>query len=201
MQGTSSSDVFGDDVAKLLGESSNFKNSNPKMLNRGESSESSSSDIMGSTMALLSSTYNTDLTALQETVSRWVIHITTDVSEHSSPAKRALLADMGRLCNFLGLDGVMAFILPQILSFLNDRKDWQLRASLFENLQSVCHFIGRAATEHFVLPILETALVDSEEVVISRAILCLSELLAMGLLSRGCFIGKIDIYGSNESPG
>ena len=200
-EGTSSSGVFGDDVAKLLGESSNFKNSNPKLLNRGESSESSSSDIMGSTMALLSSTYNTDLTALQETVSRWVIHITTDVSEHSSPAKRALLADMARLCNFFGLDGVMAFILPQILSFLNDRKDWQLRASLFENLQSVCHFIGRAATEHFVLPILETALVDSEEVVTSRAILCLSELLAMGLLSRGSFIGKIDIYGSNESPG
>jgi hypothetical protein len=156
---------------------------------------------MGSTRALISSTYNIDLGALHETVSRWVIHITTDVSEHSSPAKRALLADMARLCNFFGLDGVMAFILPQVLSFLNDRKDWQLRASLFEHLQSVCHFIGRAATEHFVLPILETALVDCEEVVISRALLCLSELLGMGLLSRGVFLGRKALHGFDEEPG
>lgn len=199
----SSSDVFGDDVAKLLGESSspNIKNENPKLLNRAESAETTVSDIMGSTRALISSTYNSDLGALHEIVSRWVIHITTDVSEHSSPAKRALLADMARLCNFFGLDGVMAFILPQILSFLNDRKDWQLRAALFEHLQSVCHFIGRAATEHFVLPILETALVDCEEVVISRAVLCLSELLNLGLLSRGVFLGRVALHGSDEPQG
>jgi phosphoinositide-3-kinase regulatory subunit 4 len=199
----SSNDVFGDDVAKLLGESSSssIKNENKKILNRAESTETTASDIMGSTRALISSTYNIDLGALHETVSRWVIHITTDVSEHSSPAKRALLADMARLCNFFGLDGVMAFILPQVLSFLNDRKDWQLRASLFEHLQSVCHFIGRAATEHFVLPILETALVDCEEVVISRALLCLSELLGMGLLSRGVFLGRKALHGFDEDPG
>jgi phosphoinositide-3-kinase regulatory subunit 4 len=199
----SSSDVFGDDIAKLLGESSSpsTKNENKKILNGAESTETTASDIMGSARALISSTYNSDLGVLHETVSRWVIHITTDVSEHSSPAKRALLADMARLCNFFGLDGVMAFILPQVLSFLNDRKDWQLRASLFEHLQSVCHFIGRAATEHFVLPILETALVDSEEVVISRALLCLSELLGMGLLSRGIFLGRKAVHGFDESPG
>jgi len=199
----SSSDVFGDDVAKLLGESSSSKstNENPKILNRAESTETTASDIMGSTRALISSAYNSDLDALHETVSRWVIHITTDVSEHSSPAKRALLADIARLCNFFGLNGVMAFILPQILSFLNDRKDWQLRASLFKHLPSVCHFIGRAATEHFVLPILETALVDCEEMVTSRALLCLSELLQMRLLSRGVFLGRIASHGSDESPG
>ena len=202
-EGVSSRDVFGDDVAKLLGESSSsrIKKENPKMLNRAESTETSASDMLGSQRALISSTYNSDLGALHETVSRWVIHITTDVSDHSSPAKRALLADMARLCQFFGLDGVMAFILPQILSFLNDRKDWQLRASLFENLQSVCHFIGRAATEHFVLPILETALVDGEEFVISRALLCLSELLSMGLLSRGVFLGRIAFHGNDETPG
>ena len=81
------------------------------------------------------------------------------------------------------------------MSFLNDRKDWQLRAALFENLPSLCHFIGRAATEHFVLPCLETALVDSEEAVISSALQCLSELLRMGLLSRSLYLG-----GSSAEP-
>ncbi|OEU15239.1 WD40 repeat-like protein [Fragilariopsis cylindrus CCMP1102] len=197
----SSSNVFGDEVAKLLGESASIKKDNPKTLSRTDSTETIGSDIMGAGRILISSAYSSDLGALHETVSRWVIHITTDASEHSSPAKRALLNDMARLCNFFGLDGVMAFILPQILSFLNDRKDWQLRASLFEHLQSVCQSIGRAATEHFVLPILETALVDSEEVVISRALHCISELLRMGLLSRGVFLGRLAQGGSDESPG
>ena len=200
--GPPSSNVFGDDVAKLLGESaSSNKKENSKSLRKAESSETVGSDMKGATRTLIRSTYNSDLAALHETVSRWVIHITTDMSEHSSPAKRALLADMARLCNFFGLDGVMAFILPQILSFLNDRKDWQLRAALFDHLPAVCHFIGRAATEHFVLPILETALVDSEEVVIGRALLCLSELLVMGLLSRGVFLGRPAAHGTEASPG
>eukprot|EP00536_Pseudo-nitzschia_multiseries_P004879 jgi/Psemu1/189189/e_gw1.85.111.1 len=205
-QSAASKNVFGDDVAKLLGESAppstnTNKKENPKSLRKADSSDTAISDIMGTHRTLISNTYNSDLAALHETVSRWVIHITTDVSDHSSPVKRALLADMARLCNFFGLDGVMAFILPQILSFLNDRKDWQLRASLFEHLPAVCQFIGRAATEHFVLPILETALVDSEEVVIGRALLCLSELLVMGLLSRGVFLGRMAARGIHESPG
>lgn len=200
---TTTNTVFGDDVARLLDETSGMTHQgNPKSMKKVDSSiESIASDIGGAGKTLISSTYNSELGALHETVSRWVVHITTDLSDHSSPAKRALLSDMARLCNFFGLDGVMAFILPQILSFLNDRKDWQLRATLFDHLQAVCQFIGRAATEHFVLPILETALVDSEEVVISRALHCLSELLRMGLLSRAVLLGSVGSHVSEEQPG
>jgi len=187
--------VFTDDVTKLLDDSSGDKEKSQK----GASDSGMEASSAGKT--LISSTYNLELTALHETVSRWVVHITTDQSEHSSPAKRALLGDMARLCTFFGLDGVMAFILPQILSFLNDRKDWQLRACLFESLPSVCHIIGRAATEHFVLPCLETALVDVEEPVISRALQCLSELLSMGLLSRSLLLGTGVSSTSDSSPG
>jgi hypothetical protein len=72
---------------------------------------------------------------------------------------------------------------------------------LFEHLQDICQFIGRAATEHFVLPILETALADFHEVVISRALLCLSELLRMGLLSRGALLGRLGTGTTDESTG
>ena len=88
-----------------------------------------------------------------------------------------------------------------ILSFLNDRKDWQLRASLFESLPSVCHIIGRAATEHFVLPCLETALVDGEERVVSCALRCLSEVLELGLLSRSALIGSVTSGSTDSTPG
>ena len=186
--------IFTDDIAKLLGDSSGEPSKDAALDDSiaSEAAAHSTSEAIASSAGktLITSTYNSELAALHETVSRWVIHITTDQSEHSSPPKRALLGEMARLCNFFGLDGVMAFILPQILSFLNDRKDWQLRSTLFEVLPSVCQMIGRAATEHFVLPCLETALVDSEEPVICRALRCLSQLLDMGLLSRSILIGE-----------
>ena len=72
----------------------------------------------------MGSAYQAELAALHETVSRWVVHIATDQSQHSSLTKRAMLKDLGQLCTFFGLEGTMAFILPQILAFLNDRKDW-----------------------------------------------------------------------------
>lgn len=195
--------VFGDDIAKLLDDPPSDVRGKKYagFLARTDSAIDSNSDIGGAGKTLISSTYNSEVGALHETVSRWVVHITTDLSEHSSPVKRVLLEDMARLCNFFGLDGVMAFILPQLLSFLNDRKDWQLRASLFDHLQSVCQYIGRAATEHFVLPCLETALVDNEEVVISRALYCLSQLLRVGLLSRAALLGARGYQGSEESSG
>ena len=196
--------VFTDDVTRLLDDSTKSSHQKPRKLESADSgveSTTSSEGVGSAGRTLISSTYNSELAALHETVCRWVVHITTDQSEHSSPPKRALLCDLARLCNFFGLDGVMAFILPQILSFLNDRKDWQLRASLFEYLPSVCQIIGRAATEHFVLPCLETALVDSEEPVISRALRCLSELLHLGLLSRSMLLGSVRSGSMDLSPG
>ena len=175
------SDVFGDNIAKLLdGPSSQKKDKEPK------EPSATKEDNVPST--LVSSTYHSELTALHETVSRWVVHMTTDQSEQSSPPKRALLRDLSRLCNFFGRDGVMAFILPQILAFLNDRHDWQLRAALFEDMPSVCSIIGRAASEHFVLPCLESALVDSEDQVMSKALHCLASLIDMGLVSRSVVV-------------
>lgn len=196
--------VFTDDIARLLDESSSGVTGKKKKLEYMESSgmDSTSSDgPAGSGKNLITSTYTKDLASLQETVSRWVVHIATDQSEQSSPTKRALLADMARLCQFFGLDGVMAFILPQILSFLNDRKDWQLRAALFDCLPSLCHIIGRAATEHFVLPCLESALVDGSEIVISRALKCLSQLLHMGLLSRSILHGTPTLVATKQTQG
>ena len=116
-----SKNVFTDDVAKLLDdpfctcevqgrESSNRKNLNatePPGVDSTGSSSTENQGIVGNGRTLISSNYHSELAGLHETVSRWVVHITSD----SSPAKRALLNDLARLCSFFGLDGVMAFIL------------------------------------------------------------------------------------------
>ena len=180
--------VFGDDVSNLLASSSQETRTGTRKDGANKTSDTKTESTSDGVGTLVSSTYHSDLTALQETVSRWVVHMTTDQSEQSSPPKRALLRNLSRLCNFFGRDGVLAFILPQILAFLNDRRDWQLRAALFEDMPSVCYIIGRAASEHFVLPCLETALVDSEDRVLSKALRCLASLVDMGLLSRAVLV-------------
>lgn len=190
MRRDAKSAVFTDDVTKLLDFETRTKQGSLEHTESSAESVRSESALVAAGKTLISSTYNTELASLHETVSRWVIHIATDQSEHSALPKRALLSDLGRLCGFFGLDGVMSFILPQILAFLNDRKNWELRASLFEALPSLCHIIGRAATEEFVLPCVEIGLMDAEESVIRRALSCLTQLIEMNLLSRSLLLGS-----------
>ena len=188
--------IFGDDVAKLLDTSNQSTSKQSKQA--PEPTESAASSVTPSSSdyarvaagkTLINSTYQVELASLQDTVSRWIIQITTDQAESSAFPKRALLSDIGRLCNFFGLDGVMSSVLPLILAFLNDRKNWELRAALFDALPSVCQIIGRAATEEFVVPCVEIGLVDEEEHVISTALSCLSRLIEMRLLSRIFLLG------------
>lgn len=175
-------EVFNEDVTMLL--------DGPKKPDNLEQqgSKKTNQTLHSVHSTLITNTYDSELSALHEVVSRFVVHISTDPSEQSSSPKRALLRDLARLCNFFGSDGVMTFILPQVLAFLNDRRDWQLRAALFKDLPSLCYVIGRAATEHFVLPCLETALVDSEDQVLAAALTCLASLVDLSLLSRSILV-------------
>ncbi|KAL7468442.1 hypothetical protein ACHAXS_008670 [Conticribra weissflogii] len=141
-----------------------------------------------STTTTMKSSYDSDLSVLHEVVLRWMIHITTDTSDHSSQSKQALLGGLPRLCNFFGAEYSFQ-ILPQILAFLNDRKDWQLRAALCQNLPCVCVAVGRAATEQFVIPCIETALNDNVDQVVSEALKCLSTLISLSLLTRTSLLG------------
>ena len=93
----------------------------------------------------------------------------------------------------------MAFILPQVLAFLNDRKDAQLRTALFCHLPSICRIVGRAATEHFVLPCLESGLVDGDEQVVGAAVRCLAELIELGLLSKAVLLGNLKVTTAADS--
>jgi len=180
--------AFGDSMAAdLLGSPIRT----PKETGKKNKAKDQSHDAyVTSATTLIQNEYDKDLSDLHETIARWVVSITTDTSDRSSALKHALLKDITRLCNFFGQDGVMACILPQVLAFLNHRKDWQLRASLCEHLPSICAMVGRAATEQFVVPCVETALIDEQELVISSALQCLASLVEMGLLTRATLLGS-----------
>jgi len=118
--------IFSEEVTDLLGKQN--------IVSKKNDSNSSNLDSPIATTTF-KSTYDSDLAALHEVVYRWVVHITTDASEHSSQSKQVFLRGLQRLCNFFGLEYSFQ-ILPIILAFLNDRKDWQLRASLCRHLPS-----------------------------------------------------------------
>ncbi len=164
--------------------------------------------------ALINTNYDRKLSILRKYIIRWFILLLSSSDQHlgigggssiasdaaheqsfsstrvgkvlNSPppcAKLALLREMPRLCVFFGQESTLNSLLPQLIAMLNDR-DWALRAAFCEHIPAVCAFVGDIATAEFILPCIENALVDSEEFVTCKAVLCLETLLKLGLLSR-----------------
>ncbi|GMF18311.1 unnamed protein product [Phytophthora fragariaefolia] len=137
-----------------------------------------------STLYLASSSFDKDLSVLHKMISRFVIQLTTpDQKASSSLVKRALLVDITRLCVFFGRERTLDVVLPQLITFLND-PDWELRGAFFDYIVGVCSFVGRVAVEHNILPCIEQALFDVQEIVITKAVECLTGLCQLGLFQK-----------------
>ncbi|OQR91864.1 phosphoinositide 3-kinase regulatory subunit [Achlya hypogyna] len=136
------------------------------------------------------STFDEELNRLHLLVSRLVIQIAApDQKASSSLVKRALLHDITRLCIFFGRERTLDVVLPQLITFLNDR-DWELRATFFEFITGVCSFVGHVSVELYILPCIEQALIDVQELVIARALLCLANVCALGMFQRPALLEK-----------
>ncbi|KAJ8537267.1 hypothetical protein ON010_g13330 [Phytophthora cinnamomi] len=137
-----------------------------------------------STLYLASSSFDKELSVLHKMISRFVIQLTTpDQKASSSLVKRALLVDITRLCVFFGRERTLDVVLPQLITFLND-PDWELRGAFFDYIVGVCSFVGRVAVEHNILPCIEQALFDVQEIVITKAVECLTGLCQLGLFQK-----------------
>jgi serine/threonine protein kinase/WD40 repeat protein len=145
---------------------------------------SRSNDMSTNTMYLASSSFDKELGMLHKMISRFVIQLTTpDQKSSSSLVKRALLVDITRLCVFFGRERTLDVVLPQLITFLNDR-DWELRGAFFDYIGGVCSFVGRVTVELYILPCIEQALFDVQEIVITKALECLANLCQLGLFQR-----------------
>ncbi|KAL3661264.1 hypothetical protein V7S43_013872 [Phytophthora oleae] len=137
-----------------------------------------------STLYLASSSFDKELSVLHKMISRFVIQLTTpDQKASSSLVKRALLVDITRLCVFFGLDRTLDVVLPQLITFLND-PDWELRGAFFDYIVGVCSFVGPMTVEQNILPCIEQALFDVQEIVITKAVECLTGLCQLGLFQN-----------------
>lgn len=131
-----------------------------------------------------SNSFDKELNRLHKMISRFVIQLAApDQKASSSLVKRALLVDITRLCVFFGRERTLDVVLPQLITFLNDR-DWELRGSFFDYIVGLCSFVGRVTVELYILPCIEQALFDVQEIVITKAVECLGGLCQLGLFQK-----------------
>nr|CCA18528.1 phosphoinositide 3kinase regulatory subunit putativ [Albugo laibachii Nc14] len=132
-------------------------------------------------LQLTSNTFDKELNRLHKMISRFVVQLAAyDQKTSSSLVKRALLLDISRLCLFFGRERTLDVILPQLIAFLNDQ-EWQVRAAFFQAVPKIALLLGKQTVELYILPCIEQALIDVQELVITNAVHCLNALITLGL--------------------
>uniref|UniRef100_M4BGW9 non-specific serine/threonine protein kinase n=1 Tax=Hyaloperonospora arabidopsidis (strain Emoy2) TaxID=559515 RepID=M4BGW9_HYAAE len=168
------------EIAHAMKQKMLTSSSSAKSAISGRSNDSSAP----STLYVASSSFDKELSVLHKMISRFVIQLTTpDQKASSSLVKRALLIDITRLCVFFGQERTLDVVLPQLITFLND-PDWELRGAFFDYIVGVCSFVGPEAVEQNILPCIEQALFDVQEIVITKAVECLTGLCQLGLFQN-----------------
>ena len=108
------------------------------------------------------------------------------------------LKDITRLCTFFGKQKTNDFLLPLIITFLNDRHDWELRCAFLNNIVGVSSFVGMDNLEHFILPCLLQALTDEEEYVIDKDLNSIATLCELKLFRKHTLFDIAEKTASNK---
>ena len=139
-------------------------------------------------LATVEGSYDKELNKLREEFEKVVARMVAQSNDNSTLVKMTLLKDVTRLCVFFGNVRSNNFLLPMLITFLNERDDWQLRATFFEVIPGVSSFIGPVALQQFLLPCIEQALQDVEELVIVRALSALVAIAKVDLLDEATLV-------------
>eukprot|EP00873_Tetraselmis_striata_P002336 jgi/Tetstr1/422600/TSEL_013406.t2 len=150
------------------------------MTNQMSGSHTAATQLAEETSQLV--TYDGEMAAVREAVERVVVELVT--GPRSSPAtRRALMQHCSGLAAFFGRRTANDFLLPLLITFLNDR-EWRVRGAFFKHIASMGPHSGKNSLDTFLLPCLEQALQDSEEAVIWQALGCLTQAIRCQQLRR-----------------
>ena len=126
--------------------------------------------------------YDKEHELYQKRVIDIVMNLITDNS--SNAVKETLIrSDISKLCSFFTRTKTLDFLFPHMITILNEKTDWSVRAAFFDALCPVLTCIGWESVE-IVKSLLEQGLRDSEEFVIHRTLITLSKIVEIGLLER-----------------
>lgn len=121
------------------------------------------------------------LNLLQESFGSIVSRLLVDPSNH---VRRAILnQNISKLCDFLGSERTDEVILSHIITFLNDKSDFRLRAAFFDSISFISSSLGPYYAP-VVKPLMQKGLADSEEIVIHKCLIALSSMTNLRLLTK-----------------
>lgn len=124
---------------------------------------------------------NLRLNTLQEAFGGIVRQLLVDPNNH---VRRAVLnRNISKLCEFFGRERTDEVILSHIITFLNDKSDFRLRAAFFDNIGSICSSLGPFYAP-VVKPLMQKGLADSEEIVIYKCLKAITLMTDAGLLTK-----------------
>nr|XP_002121994.1 phosphoinositide 3-kinase regulatory subunit 4 [Ciona intestinalis] len=125
--------------------------------------------------------YDTQLQLLRDLTQNKVQVMLSDVD---STVRECLLEySVSRLCAFFGRQKANEVLLSHMITFLNDKQDWQLRSAFFKSLVSVASYIGWQSA-NFLKPLLQQGMRDHQEFVVSQTTTAISSLVELGLLPK-----------------
>jgi len=125
--------------------------------------------------------YDTQLQLLRDATQNQVQVL---LSDNDSTVRQSVLEfSISRLCTFFGKQKANDVLLIHMITILNDKKNWQLRAMFFKSLISVAGYIGFQSS-YFLKPLLQQGLSDCQEFVVSQTLATIAKLVEQGLLPK-----------------
>ncbi|KAH9515561.1 phosphoinositide-3-kinase, regulatory subunit 4 [Bulinus truncatus] len=127
------------------------------------------------------SNYDMELQQLKDLIHQKIFQL---LSDPNHAVKMTLMANgMDKLCLFFGRQKANDILLSHIVTFLNVKDDWRLRACFFKTVVDVTMYVGWQCSE-VLLPLLQQGLYDVEEFVITEDLLALKKLTNHRLLNK-----------------
>ncbi|XP_064396061.1 phosphoinositide 3-kinase regulatory subunit 4-like [Halichondria panicea] len=111
--------------------------------------------------------YDSELMQLQESFQGKIVHLLSDAD--TSVKKAFLKYSAGKLCTFFGPHRAKEVILSHMITFLNDKTDWELHGAFFECIVDVVTHL-RHHSLSILEPLLQQGLSDCEETVVCKTI-------------------------------
>lgn len=127
------------------------------------------------------SDHNLKMNLIQEAFGAIVGQLLVDSNNHVR--KAVLNENISKLCQFFGPERTDEVILSHIITFLNDKSDFRLRAAFFDNISCIGTSLGPYYAP-VVKPLMQKGLADSEEIVIYKCLNSISSMTSSGLLTK-----------------
>ena len=131
-----------------------------RFLNQAPATQVATDSYQDSEQRSRSSSYELELRSLHTMVQEKVVHL---ICDSENIVKQTLLSHgVAGLCVFFGRHKTSDVLLSHIVTFLNDKKDWHMRALFFDVIVDVMSYVGWSC-DHILEPLLHQVCVQVEE--------------------------------------